>query len=64
VQPSLALGASAGAELVKREHLAMRLQADVQNLNNRLNVINFAGLFSSTGIAPPRSYSFRLGFDF
>jgi outer membrane cobalamin receptor len=64
VRPSLALGASASAELVKREHLAMRLQADVQNLNNRLNVINFAGLFSGTGIAPPRSYSLRLGFDF
>ena len=32
VRPSLALGASIGAELVKREHLLMRLQADVQNL--------------------------------
>ena len=49
VRPSLALGASVGAELVKREHLLMRLQADVQNLNNRLNLINFAGLFSGTG---------------
>ncbi|MGH9503822.1 MAG: TonB-dependent receptor [Terriglobales bacterium] len=64
VRPSLALSISAGAELVKREHLLMRLQADVQNLNNRLNVINFAGLFSGTGIAPPRSYSLRLGVEF
>ena len=64
VRPSLALEASVGADLVKREHLLMRLQADVQNLNNRLNLINFAGLFSGTGIAPPRSYSLRLGFDF
>ncbi|MGA9814285.1 MAG: TonB-dependent receptor [Terriglobales bacterium] len=64
VRPSLALGASVGAELVRREHLRMHLQADVQNLNNRLNVINFAGLFSGTGIAPPRSYSLRLGIDF
>ena len=64
VRPSLALGASVGAELVKRERLQMHLQADVQNLNNRLNVINFAGLFSGTGIAPPRSYSLRLGIDF
>jgi len=38
----------------------MRLQADLQNLNNRLNVINFAELFSGTGIAPPRSYALRL----
>jgi hypothetical protein len=49
---------------VRREHLLMRLQADVQNFNNRLNVINFAGLFSGTGIAPPRSYSLRLGIEF
>lgn len=64
VRPSLALGASVGAELVKREHLLMRLQADVQNLNNRLNLINFAGLFSGTGVGPPRSYSVRLGLEF
>jgi len=64
VRPSLALGASAGTELVKREHLLMRLQADVQNFNNRVNVINFAGLFSGTGIGPPRSYSVRLGIEF
>jgi outer membrane cobalamin receptor len=64
VRPSLALGASAGAELVKKEHMVMRLQADIQNFNNRLNLINFAGLFSGTGIAPPRSYSLRLGIEF
>jgi len=64
VRPSLSLGASVGTELVRREHLLMRLQADVQNFNNRLNVINFAGLFSGTGIAPPRSYSVRLGIEF
>ena len=64
VRPSLSLGASVGADLVKREHLVMRLQADVQNFNNRLNVINFAGLFSGTGIGPPRSYAIRLGIEF
>ncbi len=64
VRPSLALGASAGADLVKNEHMVMRLQADVQNLNNRLNLINFAGLFSGTGIGPPRSYALRLGVEF
>jgi hypothetical protein len=64
VRPSLSLGASVGAELVKREHLLMRLQADVQNFNNRVNVINFAGLFSGSGIGPPRSYSVRLGIEF
>jgi outer membrane cobalamin receptor len=63
VRPSLSLGASAGADLVKNEHMVMRLQGDVQNLNNRLNLINFAGLFSGTGIAPPRSYALRLGVE-
>jgi hypothetical protein len=42
----------------------MRLQADVQNLNNRLNVIDFAGLFSGNSIAPPRSYAVRLTTNF
>jgi hypothetical protein len=42
----------------------MRLQADVQNFNNRLNLINFAGLFSGTGVGPPRSYSIRLELGF
>ena len=64
VRPSLSLGASVGADVVKREHLLMRLQGDVQNFNNRLNVINFAGLFSGTGVGPPRSYSVRLGIEF
>jgi hypothetical protein len=64
VRPSLALGASAGVDVVKKERMVIRLQADVQNLNNRLNLINFAGLFSGTGIAPPRSYFLRLGIEF
>jgi len=42
----------------------MRLQADIQNLNNRINVINFAGLFSGTGIAAPRGYAIRLETEF
>ncbi|MGB0035796.1 MAG: TonB-dependent receptor [Candidatus Acidiferrales bacterium] len=64
VRPSLSIDASFGAELWKRDNLTMRLQADVQNLNNRLNVIDFAGLFSGTAIAPPRSYSLRVQTSF
>jgi hypothetical protein len=60
VKPSLSIDASAGVDLWKHDQLAMRLQADVQNLNNRLNLINFAGLFSGNAVAPPRSYSLRL----
>jgi hypothetical protein len=64
VRPSLALDASVGADLIKKDHLAVRLQADMQNFNNRLNLINFAGLFSGTGVAPPRSYALRFAMAF
>jgi outer membrane receptor for Fe3+-dicitrate len=64
VKPSLALNASAGAEIWKRDKLNMRLQADAENLNNRLNVIDFAGLFSGNSIAPPRSFALRLETSF
>jgi len=42
----------------------LRVQADVLNLTNRLNVINFAGLFSGTAIGPPRSFAIRLQMEF
>lgn len=64
VKPSFSVDASAGADLWKKDKVALRLQADVQNINNRLNLINFAGLFSGSTIAPPRSYSLRLTMTF
>lgn len=64
VRPSLAIDASAGAELYRRDRVVTTLQADVQNLNNRLNVLDFGGLFSGNAIAPPRSYALRLQTSF
>jgi hypothetical protein len=64
VRSSLSFNASAGADVLKKDKVTMRLQADVQNLNNRLNLIDFAGLFSGNAIAPPRSYSIRLETSF
>jgi outer membrane receptor for Fe3+-dicitrate len=64
VRPSLAVGASVGAELYKGDHFSTRLQADANNLNNRLNLIDFGGLFSGNAIASPRSYSLRLQTNF
>jgi len=64
VRPSLAVNASFGAEIYKNDRFAARLQADVQNLNNRLNVIDFGGLFSGNAIAPPRSYWLRMQMSF
>ena len=64
VRPSLSVDASVGVDIWKRDSVAMRMQFDAQNLNNRLNLIDFAGLFSGNAIAPPRSYSARLKADF
>ena len=64
VRPSLAVSASFGADLYKREGVNMRLQVDGDNLNNRLNVIDFGGLFSGNAIGPGRSYALRLTTSF
>lgn len=64
VSPSFALNASLGADLWKREKHSLTFQADVMNLTDRLNVINFAGLLSGTALAPPRSFGLRLRADF
>ncbi len=64
VRPQLSLDASAGAEILHTDRLRMRLQADVRNLNNRLNVIDFNGLFSAVAIGPPRCFLLRLATAF
>jgi outer membrane receptor for Fe3+-dicitrate len=60
VRPSFSLDASAGVVLRKKEKQTVRLQGDVQNLTDRLNVLDFAGVFSGTALAAPRSASLRL----
>jgi outer membrane receptor for Fe3+-dicitrate len=60
VKASLSLDASAGIDLWQHDQKSLRLQAVALNLNNRLNVIDFAGLFSGNAVGPPRSYSLRL----
>ncbi len=64
VRPSFSLDGSVGIDLHKTDAMALRLQVDAANLTNRLNVIDFAGLFSGTALAPPRSVSLRLAADF
>jgi hypothetical protein len=64
VRPNFSLDLSAGVDLWKHEKSILRLQGDVENVTNQLNVINFAGLFSGTAIAPPRSGNVRLRFEF
>ena len=64
VSPSFTLDASFGAQLWHREKRAVTAQADIMNLTNRLNLINFAGLLSGTAIGPPRSVGFRVRTEF
>ena len=63
-RPGFTINASAGVTLWQTEKEKVRLQVDVNNLTDQLNVINFAGLFSGTALAEPRSVSCRLQLDF
>jgi len=64
LRPSFSLDASVGFVVANRSKRSLRLQADVRNLTDRLTVINFAGLFSGTALASPRSIAARLRADF
>ena len=60
IDPSFQVNASAGADLYSSERVHVQLQADGQNLNDVLDVIDFGGLFSGNAIGPPRNYLLRL----
>jgi outer membrane receptor protein involved in Fe transport len=64
VRSSASLDLSAGLVVAKSAKHTVRVQAEVRNLTNRFDVINFAGLFSGTAIAAPRSVALRLRYDF
>ena len=64
VLPSHSIDASVGANLWGHDKRSVSVQADVLNLTDRLNVINFAGLLSGTAIGPPRSFGIRLRTEF
>ena len=60
ILPTALIDASAGAQLCKCDRFEIDLEADGENLNNTLDVIDFNGLFSGNAIGPSRSYSLRL----
>jgi len=64
IYPAFQANASVGADVYRSERVKMRLQADGQNLNDVLNVIDFGGLFSGNAIGPSRSMSLRLATEF
>lgn len=63
VRPNASLDIAGGITLTRSAKKALRIQAEVRNLTNRFDVINFAGLFSGTALAAPRSFSVRLRWD-
>jgi hypothetical protein len=64
ILPTLAVTASLCMDLYKGEKFNSRLQLDSDNLNNRLNIIDFGGLFSGNAIAPGRNWTLRLNTSF
>ncbi len=60
VRPNFSLDFSLGVGLWRRDHRSLRLQMDVLNATDRLNLINFSGLFSGTAVAPSRTIGARL----
>ena len=60
VRPNFAMDAAAGATFFRKENRDVSMQVEVNNLANRVNVLNFASLFSGTAVGPPRSASARL----
>ena len=57
MRPNFSLDAAAGAQLYRKELRSAALQIQVSNLTDRVNVLNFASLFSGTAVAAPRSVS-------
>jgi hypothetical protein len=60
IRPLLSVNASLGVNVYHSDRMNARLQLDGDNLNNRLNVVDFGGLFSGNAIAPARSWALRL----
>ena len=64
VKPNFSLDSGAGLEFYRKERRSAAVQFEAINLTNRVNVINFASLFSGTAVAPPRSAAARFRFTF
>jgi TonB-dependent Receptor Plug Domain len=60
ILPYFTQDASVGVDLYARERRSVRFQADVENMGNTLELIDFGGLFSGNAIGPARQYTFRL----
>jgi len=59
VRYNLAVDLGAGINLWRSGERRLTLRVEAANITNRLNVINFAGLFSGTALGAPRSVGVR-----
>jgi hypothetical protein len=64
VKPTLSVQAFAGVDLYQEGEIHVRFEADGGNLNSRLNVIYFGGLFSGNSIGPAHNFGLRLVTNF
>ncbi len=60
VRPNLSLDLSVGSRVWVSGGRSVTLQFDLRNATDRLNVINFSGLFSGTALAPGRQATVQL----
>jgi hypothetical protein len=64
VRPNFSFDAAAGATLYHKEGRDIRFEIAGHNLTGKLNLLNFASLFSGTAVAPPASVSARVKVGF
>lgn len=64
VRPNSSVDVATGADLYHKERRSATIEIQAKNLTDRVNVINFASLFSGTAVGAPRSVSARLRLTF
>jgi hemolysin activation/secretion protein len=64
VRPNFSVDCATGVEVYRKERRSVSFLIQGDNLNNRVNVINFASLFSGTAVGKPRSISALLRLTF
>jgi hypothetical protein len=60
VRPNFSLELSGGVRIWEEGTRSASLQFDMRNVTDRLNVINFSGLFSGTALAPGRQATLQM----
>jgi outer membrane receptor protein involved in Fe transport len=63
-RPRTVLNFSAGADLVKQDHVTISVQFDALNLSDEVYLYTFESAFSGTRVGAPRTYAARVTFKF